>query len=164
MYSYYFFGNCPIRSWRLKKRMAARSYRYEAGQDCEFSSKEATMKAEYQIVDHKDSRALAAFLSREGQLLLPMLELIEQAEMAVDELIDVAGRATIEAVLTLSARAFPVSVFRAAGFSPRGFSQFDVLRSAVDPEYENENCFKELAGPKHPGKVGDVVGRYPPQR
>jgi len=33
-----------------------------------------------------------------------MLKLIEQAEMAVDELIDVAGRATIEAVLTLSAQ------------------------------------------------------------
>jgi transposase-like protein len=33
-----------------------------------------------------------------------MLELIEQAEMAVDELIDVAGRATIEAVLILSAQ------------------------------------------------------------
>ena len=43
------------------------------------------MKGTYQIVDRKDSRALAAFLSGEGQLLLPMLELIEQAEMAVDE-------------------------------------------------------------------------------
>ena len=62
------------------------------------------MKAAYQIADRKDSRALARFLSGEGQALLPMLELIEQAEMAVDELIDVAGRATIEAVLTLSAR------------------------------------------------------------
>ena len=62
------------------------------------------MKAEYQIADRRDSRALAEFLSGEGQALLPMLELIEQAEMAVDELIDVAGRATIEAVLTLSAR------------------------------------------------------------
>ncbi len=62
------------------------------------------MKAEYQIADRRDSRALAEFLSREGQALLPMLELIEQAEMAVDELIDVAGRATIEAVLTLSAQ------------------------------------------------------------
>ena len=62
------------------------------------------MKAAYQIADRKDSRALAQFLSREGQALLPMLELIEQAEMAVDELIDVAGRATIEAVLTLSAQ------------------------------------------------------------
>ena len=62
------------------------------------------MKTEYQIADRKDSRALAQFLSGEGQALLPMLELIEQAEMAVDELIDVAGRATIEAVLTLSAQ------------------------------------------------------------
>ena len=62
------------------------------------------MKAGYQIADRKDSRALAQFLSGEGQALLPMLELIEQAEMAVDELIDVAGRATIEAVLTLSAQ------------------------------------------------------------
>ncbi len=62
------------------------------------------MKADYQITDREDSRALARFLSGEGQALLPMLELIEQAEMAVDELIDVAGRATIEAVLTLSAQ------------------------------------------------------------
>jgi len=62
------------------------------------------MKSEYQITDRKDSRALAQFLGGEGQTLLPMLELIEQAEMAVDELIDVAGRATIEAVLTLSAQ------------------------------------------------------------
>ncbi len=49
------------------------------------------MKAAYQIADRKDSRALAQFLSREGKALLPMLELIEQAEMAVGELIDVAG-------------------------------------------------------------------------
>ena len=62
------------------------------------------MKAEYQIADSRDSRALAKFLSGEGQALLPLLKLVEQAEMAVDELIDVAGRATIEAVLTLSAQ------------------------------------------------------------
>ena len=62
------------------------------------------MKASYQIADRKDSRTLARFLSGEGQVLIPMLQLIEQAEMAVDELIDVAGRATIEAVLTLSAQ------------------------------------------------------------
>jgi len=61
------------------------------------------MKTSYQIADVKDSRRLAEFLSREGQLLLPMLELIEQAEFAVDELIDVMGRATVEAVLLMSA-------------------------------------------------------------
>jgi transposase-like protein len=58
----------------------------------------------YQVASPKDSRQLSAFLAKEGQFLLPMLELITQAEMAVDELIDVAGRATIEAVLTLSAQ------------------------------------------------------------
>ena len=61
-------------------------------------------KIDYQVVSRSDRRALAEFLSKEGQLLLPMLELIEQAELAVDELIDVAGRATIEAVLILSAQ------------------------------------------------------------
>ncbi len=62
------------------------------------------MKEEYQVTDRRDRRAWARFLSGEGQALLPMLELIEQAEMAVDELIDLPGRATIEAVLTLSAQ------------------------------------------------------------
>ena len=46
---------------------------------------------------------LAEFLSRNGQALLPIVDLIEQSRLAVDELIDVAGRATIEAVLELSA-------------------------------------------------------------
>lgn len=50
-----------------------------------------------------NARRLAEFFSRHGQGLLPMVDLIEQSRMAVDELIDVAGRATIEAVLQLSA-------------------------------------------------------------
>ena len=51
-----------------------------------------------------NERQLTDFLSRNGQFLLPMMELIEQSRMAVEELIDVAGRVTIEAVLRLSAR------------------------------------------------------------
>jgi putative transposase len=58
----------------------------------------------YQISDRENSKALREFLAREGQLLLPMVELITRAEIAVDEVIDVMGRATIEAVLTLSAQ------------------------------------------------------------
>jgi putative transposase len=50
-----------------------------------------------------NARKLAEFFSRHGQGLLPMVDLIEQSRLAVDELIDVAGRATIEAVLQLSA-------------------------------------------------------------
>jgi putative transposase len=50
-----------------------------------------------------NARRLTEFFSRNGQALLPMVDLIEQSRLAVDELIDVAGRATIEAVLQLSA-------------------------------------------------------------
>lgn len=60
--------------------------------------------AEYQIATALDKRRLSEFLMREGQFLLPMVKLIEQSEKAVDELIDVTGRAAIEAVLELSAR------------------------------------------------------------
>jgi transposase-like protein len=50
-----------------------------------------------------DSSALADVLAKDGQLLLPMLDLIESAQCAIDDLIDVMGRATIEAVLLMSA-------------------------------------------------------------
>jgi transposase-like protein len=57
----------------------------------------------YQTCDAKDSRKLAEFLAKEGQVLLPMLDLVTRAEIAVDEVIDVVGRATLEAVLLMSA-------------------------------------------------------------
>jgi len=57
----------------------------------------------YEVTDRENSKALSEFLAREGQLLLPMVDLITQAELAIDEVIDVMGRATIEAVLTMSA-------------------------------------------------------------
>src|SRR5258708_7059145 len=50
-----------------------------------------------------DSRDLAQFLAKDGQFLLPMLNLLADAESAIDDLIDVMGRATIEAVLLMSA-------------------------------------------------------------
>jgi transposase-like protein len=49
-------------------------------------------------------RELARFLAKEGQLLLPMVDLVEQAQYAIDDLVDVMGRATIEAVLVMSAQ------------------------------------------------------------
>jgi len=57
----------------------------------------------YHITSKDDTQGLASFLAKNGQALLPMMELIEQSQVAVDELIDVVGRATIEAVLRLSA-------------------------------------------------------------
>ena len=62
------------------------------------------MKKSYRIVTHNDSQGLAEYLTRNGQFLLPMVELIEASRMAIDELIEVLGRASIEAVLQLSAR------------------------------------------------------------
>src|SRR5215213_3399238 len=50
-----------------------------------------------------DSRDLARSLAKDGQFLLPMLDLLADAESAIDDLIDVLGRATIEAVLLMSA-------------------------------------------------------------
>ncbi len=61
------------------------------------------MGTAYQVCDAKDSRKLAEFLAQEGQLLLPMLDLVTRAEAVVDEVIDVVGRATLEAVLLMSA-------------------------------------------------------------
>jgi putative transposase len=60
--------------------------------------------SDYEIADRKDSRAWTEFLQKEGQFLLPIVSLIEAAQTAIDEVVDVAGRATIEAVLHLSAR------------------------------------------------------------
>jgi putative transposase len=58
----------------------------------------------YKIAERTDSRKIAEFLSKDGQLLLPFLELVCDTERAVDELIDVAGKGAIEAVLLLSAQ------------------------------------------------------------
>jgi len=61
------------------------------------------MKGTYEVADRRDKRAMEAFLKREGQFLLPMVELVERTEMAIDEVIDVVGRATLGAVLEMSA-------------------------------------------------------------
>ncbi len=57
----------------------------------------------YQIAGKTNSRKIAEFLSKDGQILLPFLDLICNTEQAVDELIDVVGKAAIESVLLLSA-------------------------------------------------------------
>ncbi len=65
------------------------------------------MRRNYHTIDKQGKvgeRKLAEFLVRNGQALVPMLELIEQSRMTIDELIDVMGRASVEAVLELSAR------------------------------------------------------------
>ncbi len=57
----------------------------------------------YQVVTPADRRELTQFLVREGQYLLPMVKLIEEAQTQITQIIDVTGRACIEAILELSA-------------------------------------------------------------
>jgi putative transposase len=61
-------------------------------------------KGSYQVVSPEDSRRLAEFWAQEGHALRPLLDLVTQTKLAVHELMAVAGRAAIEAVLTLSAQ------------------------------------------------------------
>ncbi|MGH9671005.1 MAG: IS256 family transposase [Terriglobales bacterium] len=66
------------------------------------------MKAEtgYRIVGKQDvlnSGVLASQLAKDGQTLLPIVELIAQGQSILDEVVDVMGRETIQAILELSA-------------------------------------------------------------
>jgi hypothetical protein len=77
------------------------------------------MTKSYQIVSPPgssptlDPQRIAELLAKDGQLILPLLELLENAQCALDDLIDVMGRATIEAVLRMSAETI-------AGPKPQG--------------------------------------------
>ena len=64
------------------------------------------MKKSYHTIGKQgkiNEQQLTSFLVKNGQGLLPMVDLIEQCQLACDELIDVTGRAAIQAVLQLSA-------------------------------------------------------------
>ncbi len=64
------------------------------------------MKGTYHIVGKQgkySEKELRQHLIRHGQFLLPMVGLIEQSRIAVNEVVDVLGRAAIGAVLNLSA-------------------------------------------------------------
>lgn len=64
------------------------------------------MKRAYRTIRKEgkvNEQELASFLVKNGQGLLPMVDLIEQCQLACNELIDVTGRAAIQAVLQLSA-------------------------------------------------------------
>jgi len=57
----------------------------------------------YHILSKKNSSELAKLVAQNGQMLMPMVELIEQSQIAVDDLLEDLGRATLEAVLLISA-------------------------------------------------------------
>ena len=62
---------------------------------------------QYRVVDAQDAlscRELTGMLTKDGQAMLPILELILDGRKAIDEVIDVMGTATIQAILELDAR------------------------------------------------------------
>jgi len=61
------------------------------------------VRREYQITGRKGNAALRQLLAKEGAVLLPMVELIEEGQVAVEELVGQLGQATLEAVLAISA-------------------------------------------------------------
>jgi transposase-like protein len=84
------------------------------------------VKKNDQVISRQDRRALAQWLTKNGQGLLPLVELVEGAEIALEELIDVTGRATIEAVLELSA-------LQVAGAPQRGRRDGEVIWHGRQP-------------------------------
>lgn len=87
------------------------------------------MKKNYHIEDSEGKRIerveeLTRLLSRDGQALVPLLEFVVDCRGAVDEIIDVAGRAAIQAVLELSAREATGEALRQPGKKRAG----DVVR------------------------------------
>lgn len=79
------------------------------------------MQERHQILSRKDSRELTEYLSSNDQLISPMVDLIEQSRLAVYDLIDEVGRATIEAILLMS-------VAGVAGEHHQGKKGGDILR------------------------------------
>lgn len=61
------------------------------------------MSKAYQIAEKNDSRRIAEFMAANAQTVLPMVDLIEESMIAIDDLVETLGRATIEAVLLVSA-------------------------------------------------------------
>jgi transposase-like protein len=64
------------------------------------------VKRKYHTLDNQgkvNERKLAEFLGQNSQQILPMVELITESRMAIDDLVNAMGRATIETVLQLSA-------------------------------------------------------------
>ena len=64
------------------------------------------MRERYRIAARSSTpgnREPADWLAKDGQLLIPLVELLKKGERAIDEVTDVMGRATVEPVLRMSA-------------------------------------------------------------
>ena len=108
------------------------------------------MGKEYQITSKNGSRELAKFLAANGQVILPMVELIEECKIAVDDLLEVLGRSTLEAVLAISAAGV-------AGEAHRGRRGGEIVRHGVqDGVVSLSNRKMRVSRPRLRKKAGGV--------
>ena len=86
--------------------------------DCK--ARTAGKKPALKIAHRNDRAAVRHWLAGNGQALLPMLELLDNAQASIDELMNEAARGLIEQLLMLSAQEL-------AGAKLRGRAGGDVL-------------------------------------
>lgn len=79
------------------------------------------MNTDYHILSKKDSNEITGLLVENSQILMPMVDLFVESRIAINELLETLGRATLEAVLQVSAESI-------AGKSHQGKSGGDILR------------------------------------
>src|SRR2546430_4440311 len=100
-----FLGGCP--GWSEGLRGGGGPGAIERIRQKQSFRKDTTaVKKTYHIVNREEETAVASleqFAKSNGQLLLPLIELITEARIAVDEVISSVGRKTIETILMLSA-------------------------------------------------------------
>ena len=110
------------------------------------------MRKEYQITSKNGSRELAKFLAANSQVILPMVELIEQSQMVVDDFLEVLGRSTLEAVLAISAA-------NVAGEAHRGRRGGEIVRHGVqDGIVSLSNRRMRVSRPRLPKRCGGTGG------
>ena len=64
------------------------------------------MRRRYHVVERGSQRAaekMEAFCQANGQILMPLVEMVEQARLAVDEVLEQASRGVVQTILRLSA-------------------------------------------------------------
>jgi hypothetical protein len=89
----------------LKVETAVRPDSVESGLRIPFERRTAVKRSYHVVAGSKrgTARTLAAFCRANGQVLLPLVELVEQARLAVDTVIEQISQQALETILDLSA-------------------------------------------------------------
>jgi hypothetical protein len=104
----------------------------------------------YHTVYKNNTQNWARYLAKNWQALLPMVELIEQSQLVIEKLIDVLGRAHVEAVLHLAAESMAV---------PRHLGKKLARSTGKDGKKVPSVCIGGVAGTGISRRGGELEGR-----